>query len=94
MAKVNGRTVIMASVVMVLAFSILILFGDAPAQEKEAAPRDSVIAIAKDIMEQTRFCVLITLDESGHPRARTMDPFMPDENMVIRMGTGAITRKV
>jgi general stress protein 26 len=63
------------------------------AQEAAAVPRDTLLAVAKDIMTQTRFCVLITLDEAGHPRARAMDPFMPDENWVIRMGTGPGTRK-
>jgi general stress protein 26 len=92
----SKRCVIASLAAMTLALSALGLFSEAPAQEKEAAvpPRDSVIAIAKDIMEQIRFCILITLDESGHPRARAMDPFMPDENMVIRMGTGVTTRKV
>ncbi len=61
---------------------------------KEAAvSRDTLLAVAKDIMEKTRFCELITLDESGHPRVRPMDPFMPDEKMVIRMGTNRATRK-
>jgi general stress protein 26 len=63
------------------------------AQEATAVPRDTLLAVAKDIMAQTRFCVLITLDEAGHPRARAMDPFMPDENWVIWMGTGPMTRK-
>ncbi len=63
------------------------------AQEATGAPRDTLLAVAKDIMAQTRFCVLVTLDGTGHPRARAMDPFMPDENWVIWMGTGPGTRK-
>lgn len=73
---------------------IMVFAAHAAAQETAAVPRDTLIAAATDIMSQTRFCVLITLDETGHPRARAMDPFMPDENWVIWMGTGPGTRKV
>jgi len=80
-------------VAMVLALGALAFAIQGLAQETEAVPRDTLLAAAKDIMAQTRFCVLVTLDESGHPRARAMDPFMPDENMVIYMGTNSMTRK-
>jgi general stress protein 26 len=84
-----------AGIALVLALGILSLVSDARAQEGEtvAQPRDTLLAVAKNVMAQTRFCTLITLDESGHPRARAMDPFMPDENMVIWMGTRPGTRK-
>lgn len=78
---------------ILLALCLVVLAGQAVAQETEPAPRDTLLAAAKDIMERTRFCALITLDETGHPRVRTMDPFMPDEKMVIRMGTRHGTRK-
>jgi general stress protein 26 len=61
----------------------------------EATPsRDSLIAAAREIMEASRYCALVTLDASGHPRVRTMDPFLPDDNMVIWFGTDRRTRKV
>jgi general stress protein 26 len=84
-----------ACIVLVLALGILTCVSDARAQEGEyvVPPRDTLLAAAKAIMAQTRFCVLVTLDESGHPRARAMDPFMPDEKWVIRMGTNPMTRK-
>lgn len=55
--------------------------------------RDNLIAAAKEIMETTRYCALITLDPSGHPQVRTMDPFLPDENMVVWLGTNKNSRK-
>lgn len=82
-----------AFIAIVFAICILAFAGQGLAQETEAVPRDTLLAAAKNIMAQTRFCVLVTLDESGHPRARAMDPFMPDEKMVIYMGTNAMTRK-
>ena len=56
--------------------------------------RDNLIAAAKEIMETTRYCALITLDPSGHPQARTMDPFLPAEDMVVWLGTNVNSRKV
>jgi len=46
------------------------------------------------MMEAVRYCALITLDSTGHPDARTMDPFLPDEDMVIWFGTNINSRKV
>jgi len=56
--------------------------------------RDSLITAAKEIMETTRYCALITLDKSGHPQVRTMDPFLPKEDMVVWLGTNINSRKV
>lgn len=56
--------------------------------------RDTLIAAAKELMETTRYCALITLDKSGHPQVRTMDPFSPDEDMVVWLGTNVNSRKV
>ena len=56
--------------------------------------RDTLIAAAREIMTATRFNALITLDQSGQPRVRTMDPFPPDENMVVWFGTNRRSRKV
>ena len=85
-----------ACVVLVLALVSLTPISGLRAQEGETivASRDTLLAAAKDMIKQTFYCVLITLDESGHPRARAMDPFFPDENMVIWMGTNRKTRKV
>ena len=56
--------------------------------------RDTLIMAAKEIMLETRYCALITLDKIGHPQARTMDPFSPDSNMVVWLGTNSNSRKV
>jgi general stress protein 26 len=56
--------------------------------------RDTLISAAKEIMGATRYCALITLDKYGHPQVRTMDPFSPNEDMVVRLGTNINSRKV
>lgn len=56
--------------------------------------RQSLIATAREIMKTARYCALITLDSNGRPQARTMDPFPPEENMVVWLGTNPNSRKV
>ena len=66
-------------------------------QIKQVAPRldrQSLIATAREIMKTARYCALITLDSNGRPQARTMDPFPPEENMVVWLGTNPNSRKV
>jgi general stress protein 26 len=66
------------------------------AQDTESTnyDRDRLITAAKEIMEITRYCALITLDSSGQPQVRTMDPFLPDDQMVVWLGTNITSRKV
>lgn len=73
-----------------------IIVPSAHAQESGAKPlsRAELIAAAREIMTAARYCALITLDSSGGPQARTLDPFSPDENMVVWLGTNPRTRKV
>jgi general stress protein 26 len=53
-----------------------------------------LIAAAREIMTTARYCALITMDSAGRPQARTVDPFEPDEDMVIWLGTNSRSRKV
>jgi len=64
--------------------------------QENATPynRDTLITTAKKMMETARYCALITLDTTGHPDARTMEPFLPDSNIVVWLGTSIYSRKV
>lgn len=90
------RRAVSIYVAVVLALSFLAFVSGARGQEAEEVetPRDTLLAVARDMMAKAPYCVLISLDASGHPRARTMDAFPPEENMVVWMGTSRITRKV
>lgn len=67
-----------------------------PAQDFETSvyERDMLINAAKELMVASRYCALITLDTSGQPQVRTMDPFRPTDDMVVWLGTNAYSRKV
>jgi general stress protein 26 len=66
------------------------------AQEKnqKTAERDRLVAAARELMATVRYCALITIDARGRAQVRTMDPFPPDENLVVWLGTNPKSRKV
>ena len=76
---------------------LLLLLGSSPVgaqQTTQPLSRDELIANAREIMSAARYCALITLDSSSRPQARTVDPFAPDEDMKIWIGTNPRSRKV
>ena len=56
--------------------------------------RDSLIAAAREVMGAQKYCALITVDSSGQPHARTMNPFPPEEDMTVWIATNSRSRKV
>ncbi len=49
---------------------------------------------ARDIMANAGNCALITLGENGHPMVRIMDPFAPEPDFTVWLGTNPASRKV
>lgn len=50
--------------------------------------------VAKEIIVNAKNCALITVDSSGVAHARTMDPFLPEEDFTIWFGTNPKSQKV
>ncbi len=75
-----------------LLLSLIVAFE--PMVQGQEASREKLLTAAREIMVAARYCALITLDSSGRPQARTLDPFAPDENMVVWLGTNPLSRKV
>ncbi len=67
---------------------------DRQGEDAKKAERDKLIAVAREIMTAARYCALVTLDSRGRPQVRTMDPFPPDENMVVWLATNPKSAKV
>ncbi len=66
----------------------------APAQEVAAARDAGLVPVAREIMAAAHFATLITVDSTGHPRARVMDPFPPEDDMTVWLATNPKSRKV
>lgn len=62
--------------------------------EGTAPPRAEVSKAARDVMEKARYCALITIGDDGHPQARVVDPFAPEEDLTVWIATNPVTRKV
>ena len=65
------------------------VFGQQPQRSN-----DELIAAAREIISTARYCALITQGVNGRAHARTMDPFPPDDHLVIWFGTNPKSRKV
>lgn len=88
--------------------SLLTLFacgvGSAPGAAVDAEPAagpaagrneaERAVAAARRMMTEVGFCALITVDAEGVPQARTMDPFPPEPDLTVWLGTRRGTRKL
>jgi len=80
-----------------IAVACVLLANSVLAQAPPSAPRPdraALLVAARDVMAAQTYCALVTLDETGRPQVRTMNPFPPDENMVVWMATNTKSRKV
>ena len=56
--------------------------------------RDTVLVAAREIISQTTYCGLVTVDSKGQPQVRTMNPFPVTDDLVIWFATSRNSRKV
>lgn len=56
--------------------------------------RDAILKAARAIAGEARYATLVTIDPSGQPHSRIVDPFPPDPDFAIWIGTHAATRKL
>ena len=54
----------------------------------------ALIKAAKEIMIDAGTCALITIDNQERPRVRAMDPFPPEDGLIVWFGTNSNSRKV
>lgn len=58
-------------------------------------PRNTVLKAARAVIASARYATLATVDElGGYPQSRIVDPFPPESDFAIWIGTNAGTRKV
>ena len=82
-----------AVAVMLLSLPLAARADDAP-KEQKPPDRAAIVAAAREIMAAQTYCALITLDESGRPQVRTMNPFPPEDDMAVWMATNTRSRKI
>lgn len=77
-------------VLIVLSLSIIPLKLGA----QTAYNRDTIIIAAREIIKETNYCALVTIDSTGQPQIRTMNPFPPNEALITWFATARTSRKV
>lgn len=55
--------------------------------------RDTIVVAAHEIINETTYCGLVTIDSTGQPQIRTMNPFPVKEDFVIWFATSRTSRK-
>jgi general stress protein 26 len=85
------RSTVLMGLVAGLSLAVVALAQDEPVTPPD---RTAVVNAATDIMLKARYCSLITLDSDGSPQVREVDPFAPEEGMVVWLATNPGTRKV
>jgi len=56
--------------------------------------RDTILLAAREIMNETTYCGLITIDSTGQPEVRTMNPFPANNEFITWFATSRSSRKV
>jgi general stress protein 26 len=75
-------------------FSFLILQLQLFAQDSNSGNnRDTIIAAAREIINKQQYCALITIDSSGLPNVRTMNPYPQEGDMIVWFATKRESRK-
>jgi general stress protein 26 len=80
-----------------IGFFLLLLFNNAMAVDSAlyiAPDRELLLSSAREIIASDPFMTLITVDEAGRARARTVEHSPPDEDMTIWISTIPSTRKL
>lgn len=84
----------MKLVFLTISFFLTLASNSFGQEESQGFSYNELLAISKEIITETGYCTLITLDEKGQPRARLMDPFIPKDGLTIWFGTNPKSRKV
>lgn len=56
--------------------------------------RDTILTAAREIIKETAYCALVTIDSAGQPQIRTMNPFPLTDGFTIWFATSRTSRKV
>ena len=80
-----------------LVFSVLVAtysFFNSVVYGQSSANRDTIILAAHEIINETSYCGLVTVDSLGQPQIRTMNSFPVKDDFVIWFATARTSRKV
>ena len=89
MTQIKGLLLIVLCFIFITPFQ---LYGQNAAMND--ATKEQLKVAAREIITASGTCALITLDDKSIPMVRIMDPFLPESDFTIWLGTNAKSRKV
>jgi len=93
MFKIN-RFIYCQLIIIMFCLSSLLLAQEKKYKLKQDISRDSLLILARTIVDSADSKTFITVDQDGKPQARIMSSFAPEEDWVIWLGTSPKSRKV
>jgi general stress protein 26 len=63
-------------------------------QGQTTVSRDTLFSAAREIIKETNYCALVTIDSTGQPDIRTMNPFPPSGDWITWFATSRYSSKV
>ncbi len=61
---------------------------------QSAINRDTILVAAREIIKETTYCGLVTIDSTGQPEVRTMNPFPVNDELITWFATSRSSAKV
>lgn len=82
--------------ILIAFFCIILVLTAIPPdiQAQTSVNRDTVLLAAREIISETVYCALVTIDSTGQPQVRTMNPFPPNDELITWFATSRYSRKV
>lgn len=80
----------MTSLVLMLLSSVAVV---AQTTTPQTPSRTAILEAARDVIDNARYCSLVTVGSNGHPQARMVDPLSPDADLTMWIATNPLTRK-
>lgn len=84
-------------IITILSWLVLVVLAsflcNSPAEGQSVVNRDSILLAAREIISETTYCGLVTIDSSGQPQIRTMNPFPVKDDFIIWFATARGSRK-
>lgn len=76
--------------------SIIVLSATLPpfANAQSSNNKETFVLAAREIIQETTFCALVTVDSLGQPQVRTMNPFPVNDELITWFATSRNSRKV
>jgi general stress protein 26 len=82
------------SLITFLCLAFVTFFISQQLNGQSAVNSDTIKIAAHEIMNETHYCGLVTIDSEGQPQMRTMNPFPANDELITWFATSRTSRKV